>query len=228
MRKSKIDTAETRKRIISTASKVFLTKGLAATGIADIMVAAGLTQGGFYRHFESKEQLIAEANEAAFDQLMDMFERAIAGKPPAQALDTIVFRYLHQLQGRDPVYLCPLANLGSELRHADEQVKATTKDGYERLVRLVALQTQRLGMPGYADVANAIVSTLVGAVTLSRLAADASTQKAILLNAHNVVRVLLQAAPQTIAPARKRLRARTDDTDNEVLGGSELRSIPTD
>jgi TetR/AcrR family transcriptional repressor of nem operon len=101
MRKSRIETAETRKRIVATASRVFLTRGLAATGIADVMVAAGLTQGGFFRHFRSKEQLVAEANGAAFGQLIDMFERAIAGKPPREALDTIVSLYLHQLQGKD-------------------------------------------------------------------------------------------------------------------------------
>jgi TetR/AcrR family transcriptional regulator, transcriptional repressor for nem operon len=204
MRKSRIETAETRKRIVATASRVFLTRGLAATGIADIMVAAGLTQGGFFRHFRSKGQLVAEANGAAFGQLMDMFERATAGKPPREALGTIVSLYLHQLQGKDPVYLCPLANLGSELRHADEQVKATTVDGYERLVRLVAQQTQQLGIAGHADVANAIVSTLVGAVTLSRLAPDPGTEETILLNAQNVVRVLLQCSPQANVPTRKR------------------------
>jgi TetR/AcrR family transcriptional repressor of nem operon len=204
MRKSRIETAETRKRIVATASRVFLTRGLAATGIADIMVAAGLTQGGFFRHFRSKGQLVAEANGAAFGQLMDMFERAIAGKPPREALDTIVSLYLHQLQGKDPVYLCPLANLGSELRHSDEQVKAMTVDGYERLVRLIAQQTQQLGIAGHADVANAIVSTLVGAVTLSRLAPDPGTEETILLNAQNVVRVLLQCSPQANVPTRKR------------------------
>jgi TetR/AcrR family transcriptional repressor of nem operon len=204
MRKSRVETAETRKRIVATASRVFLTKGLAATGIADIMVAAGLTQGGFFRHFRSKGQLVAEANGAAFGQLMDMFERAIVGKPPGEALDTIVSLYLHQLQGKDPVYLCPLANLGSELRHSDEQVKAMTVDGYERLVRLIAQQTQQLGIAGHTDVANAIVSTLVGAVTLSQLAPDPGTEETILLNAQNVVRVLLQCSPQANVPTRKR------------------------
>jgi TetR/AcrR family transcriptional regulator, transcriptional repressor for nem operon len=208
MRKSRTETAETRKRIVATASRVFLTKGLAATGIADIMVAAGLTQGGFYRHFGSKEQLVAEANGAAFKQLMDMFERAVADKAPREALDIIVALYLRQLQGKDPVYLCPLANLGSELRHSDEQVKATTADGYERLVRLVAQQTKQLGITGHADVANAIVSTLVGAMTLSRLAPDPGTEETILLNAQNVVRVLLQSSPQANVPTSKRRSSR--------------------
>jgi TetR/AcrR family transcriptional regulator, transcriptional repressor for nem operon len=108
------------------------------------------------------------------------------------------------------VYLCPLANLGSELRHSDEQVKATIVDCYERLVRLIAQQTQQLVIAGHADGANAIVSTLAGAVTLSRLAPDPGTEETILLNAQNVVRVLLQCSPQANVPTRKRRSAQAE------------------
>src|SRR5206468_1896277 len=80
MRKSRAETAETRKRIIATSANVFLRQGIAATGVADLMVAAGLTAGGFYRHFESKEQLVAEANALAFQELFAMFDTAVAGK----------------------------------------------------------------------------------------------------------------------------------------------------
>jgi hypothetical protein len=83
-------------------------------------------------------------------------------------------------------------------------------DGYERLVRLVAQQTRQLGIAGHADVANAIVSTLVGAVTLSGLAPDPGTEQTILLNAQNVVRVLLQCSPQANIPARKRRGSRAE------------------
>jgi TetR/AcrR family transcriptional repressor of nem operon len=193
MRKSKSDTAETRKRIVSTAAQVFLDQGIAATGIADVMAAAGLTQGGFYRHFDSKEQLIAEANSAAFDELLTMFETKMAGKPPREALDTIVRLYLHQRRGKDPVFLCPLANLGSELQRWNNEVKAGAMDGYQRLVRLVAAQTERLEIRDHQRVADAIVSTIVGAVTLSQLAPDATKAKAMLANAQFVVGVLLQS-----------------------------------
>src|SRR5476649_1191164 len=138
MRMSNSETAETRKRIVSTAAQVFLAQGIAATGIADIMVAAGLTQGGFYRHFESKEQLIAEANAAAFRDLFAMFDAATAGLPPREALDLIIHRYLYQLQSEKVIYMCPLANLASELSHADVQVKAVTSDGYAGMVKIFA------------------------------------------------------------------------------------------
>jgi TetR/AcrR family transcriptional repressor of nem operon len=174
MRKSKSDTAETRKRIVSTAAQVFLDQGIAATGIADVMAAA-------------------EANSAAFDELLTMFETKMAGKPPREALDTIVRLYLHQRRGKDPVFLCPLANLGSELQRWNDEVKAGAMDGYQRLVRLVAAQTERLEIRDHQRVADAIVSTIVGAVTLSQLAPDATKAKAMLANAQFVVGVLLQS-----------------------------------
>ena len=194
MRKSKADTAETRKRIIAVASNVFLRNGLAATGIADVMVAAGLTQGGFYRHFDSKEQLVAEANEAAFRELLAMFDAATAGKSPQEALDLIVERYLYQLHAEEVIYLCPLANLGTELCHADAQVRAVAGDGYAGLVKLIAAHLMRMDIADYVGVAEAIVAVLVGAVSLSRLTVEPASTKAILSNAQDTINFLVHNA----------------------------------
>ena len=70
MRKSREDAAETRKRIVQAAARQFREKGIAATGLAELMKAAGLTHGGFYKHFASKDQLVAEATAAAVDSLL--------------------------------------------------------------------------------------------------------------------------------------------------------------
>lgn len=192
MKKSKIETAETRQRIVATASKIFLAQGLGATGIADIMAAAGLTPGGFYRHFESKEQLIAEASSAASAELLDVFLAATAGKPPREALDIIVTLYMHQSEELSA--LCSLASLGSELRHSDQRIRQIAMDGYHRMVDFVSEQTRQLGLPDHASVADAVVSAMVGAVTIARLATDAATAKTILDNARDVVHGLLHAA----------------------------------
>jgi TetR/AcrR family transcriptional repressor of nem operon len=193
MRKSKADTAETRKRIVSMASRVFLTEGLAATGIADVMAAAGLTQGGFYRHFESREHLIAEANLVATERLSAKLDKDTEGLAPRDAIATIVRNYLSQLQSGDPDFLCPLANLGSELQHADEQVRATAADGHQRLVGRLAVLTEQLGLAEPRAVADAIVTTIVGAVTLSKLTPDAAGAGYVLANAQKTVDLLLAA-----------------------------------
>jgi TetR/AcrR family transcriptional repressor of nem operon len=201
MRKSKVETAETRKRIVTMASKVFLEQGLAATGISEIMVAAGLTQGGFYRHFESKEQLIAEASEAAFDQAFEAIGKVVAGMAPQEALDKVVHIYLYQRQTKDTTYLCPLASLGSELPHADEHVKAIANGSYKRMVGFIAGLTQQLNVADYAGVADAIVSTMLGAVTIARLALTDASAEAILANAQNTINILLQSSQKAGTPA---------------------------
>lgn len=194
MRKSKAETAETRKRIVAVASNLFMTRGLSSTGVADVMVAAGLTQGAFYRHFESKEQLIAEASAAAFAELFAMFDSYTAGKPAPEALQMIVQRYLYQLTVDDAVYLCPLANLGSELRHGDAEVRGAAGDGYAGLVKMVAAHLMRMDVVNYVAVAESLVATMVGAVSLSRLAVEPAASNAILANAEQTIHSLLRNA----------------------------------
>jgi len=66
---SREETAKTRKRIVDAASAEFRKQGIAATGLAEIMAAAGMTHGGFYRHFKSKDELVAETTAAAAEKL---------------------------------------------------------------------------------------------------------------------------------------------------------------
>jgi TetR/AcrR family transcriptional repressor of nem operon len=192
MKRSKIDTADTRRRIVSTASRLFLENGLAETGIAHIMAAAGLTQGGFYRHFDSKDQLIAEANIAANDEMFDYYAQAVAGMAPRQALDTVVGLYLRQSHGEGPEWLCPLPSLGSELRNTDRKVRSVAMDGYQRLVAFFTTLTTALGAAEPHGVADAIVSTMVGAVMLSRLAINPAIAQTILESTELAVNALLQ------------------------------------
>src|SRR6266567_7519086 len=74
MRKSRIEAAKTRERIVTAAAAEFRQHGIAATGLADLMKAAGLTHGGFYRHFASKDQLVAEAVAQAVEQAIGGME----------------------------------------------------------------------------------------------------------------------------------------------------------
>src|SRR5271165_518996 len=96
MRKSRAQSAATRERILSTATKMFLDKGLGAVGMRDIVAGASLVPGGFYRHFQSKDQLIAEASSTAFDRAYAMLKGQTMGKSPAEAVERIVSVYLGQ------------------------------------------------------------------------------------------------------------------------------------
>jgi TetR/AcrR family transcriptional repressor of nem operon len=173
---------------------MFLEKGLSGVGMRDIMAAARLTQGGFYRHFASKEQLVAEANGAAFDRLHDMLASETRGLSPPEAVERILAIYLGQSRGKKQPYLCPLAMLGAELSHSDRQVRAIAMNGYQRLVELVADQLGHMVRREALATASGILSTLVGAVTLAEIAPDAATAHAILSNARALIKERISLA----------------------------------
>jgi len=173
---------------------MFLEKGLESVGMRDIMAAAGLTPGGFYRHFESKEQLICEANDAAFHHLLEMFESRTAGKPAAEALEIIVSLYLNQSQREGNTFRCPLSMNGGELSHCEPQVRAIALNGYQRTVQMVADRIEQVNKAQALAIAGGVVSTMVGAVTMANLAPNEEAAGAILSNAHGVIRTLLSVA----------------------------------
>src|SRR5262245_41106101 len=93
MRKSKQEAARTRERIVEAAAAEFREHGIAATGLADLMSAAGLTHGGFYRHFDSKDQLIAETSAAAITTMIDRLASAVSGKRGRAGLKAAITAY---------------------------------------------------------------------------------------------------------------------------------------
>ena len=94
MRKSKRETEETRKHIVEMAADEFRQHGIVTSGIADLMAAAGLTHGAFYRHFESKEQLVSEAMAAALDTLLVTLSSAAGGKKGRNGLKAALAAYV--------------------------------------------------------------------------------------------------------------------------------------
>jgi TetR/AcrR family transcriptional repressor of nem operon len=191
MRRSRLETEETRKRILSTASRMFLEKGLAAVGTREVMAGAGLTPGGFYRHFESKEQLIAEANRTAFDRLYAKLESETAGKPPVKAVERIVSLYLSQSRRAETPYLCPLAGLGSDLGHSDLHVREVAVEGYMRIVQLIADRLTLVPKAEARKIAGGIMSTMVGAVTLAGIAEERGAARSILNDALSLIKYRL-------------------------------------
>src|SRR5437879_121981 len=136
MRKTKAETAKTRERILEAASAQFLSHGITEAGLAQLMRAAGLTHGGFYRHFASKDQLVSEACSQAAQSLASGLKSQIEGKPPDQALPLLVGKYLSRSHRDRPAIGCVLAALGSELARADGK---TLMDAPVRLMGLSRL-----------------------------------------------------------------------------------------
>jgi TetR/AcrR family transcriptional repressor of nem operon len=166
MRVSKQEAARTRERIIAAAAAEFRRKGLAGAGLSDLMAAAGLTHGGFYRHFESKDELIAEACAAAIDSVATMYAAPNSGR---NGLEAVAARYLSKDHRDGRSKGCPFASLGSELARADEETRAVATKGLLKVVDTLAQNF--MGMRPDVAKRQALVafSTMVGALTLSRM-----------------------------------------------------------
>src|SRR6516225_9681422 len=102
MRMSREATVQSRKRILGAASKMVRERGVDATSIADVMQAAGMTNGGFYRHFQSKDEMIAAAIRAAFEEIVDRFDRRLEQSGAAAAIEAYVNEYLSDFHVEHP------------------------------------------------------------------------------------------------------------------------------
>jgi TetR/AcrR family transcriptional repressor of nem operon len=183
MRKSKAETAETRLRIIDTAAREFRRNGIDGTGLADLMANAGLTHGGFYRHFDSKDQLVTEAYCAAANCLANDVRMLAAGKSQRAALKAVADAYLSTKHRDHPEIGCPLAALGSELRRADDKTKAAATEGFTGLVSTVASLIEGKRPEAARQQALAAVSMMIGALTMSRVVDDPDLSAEILKQA---------------------------------------------
>jgi TetR/AcrR family transcriptional regulator, transcriptional repressor for nem operon len=180
MRKSKQEAAATRQRIIAAAAATFRKNGIAGTGLSDLMAAAGLTHGGFYRHFDSKDQIVAQACTAAVDSLVEQLAAAASRKSLKQGLKTIVESYLSAAHRDEPANGCPLAALGSEMARADERTRAAATEAFLKLVGVIASQFGKARPDLARRRALVAASTMIGALTMSRIVTDSELSAAIL------------------------------------------------
>ena len=178
MRKSREEAAQTRKRIVTAASEEFRKNGVVATGLNDLMSAAGLTHGGFYKHFESKDQLVAEAcAEAVETAILEMLAAAASEERGAAAA------YLSTGHRDNPATGCPLSAIGSELARNDEKTSAAATAGFLKLVEIMAGQFGKIRPAAAERRALVAVSTMIGALTMSRIVTDPELSAEILKEA---------------------------------------------
>jgi TetR/AcrR family transcriptional repressor of nem operon len=180
MRKSKQEAAATRQRIVRAAAAEFCQKGIGDTGLSDLMAAAGLTHGGFYRHFRSKDQIVAEACATAAEGLVGRLAASASKKSPQNGLKTIVSSYLSATHRDDPSDGCPLAALGSEMARADEVTRGAATEAFLRLVNVIARQLGKARPDVARRRALAAASAMIGALTMSRIVTDSELSAAIL------------------------------------------------
>lgn len=186
MRKSKIAAAGTRKHIIETAAWVFKQRGVDGACVSEIMSVAGISHGGFYRHFSSKEQLLKEACAANMEALIEK-TRTLPFRDENAFLLHIESLLSSELQ-EDCLGGCPLTSLGSELARADAETRQITTQG---LKKLVDTMTKHVSTNDAADMRESVLFTLalmVGAVTMARIVNDEDLSHQIIDSARRHVK----------------------------------------
>jgi TetR/AcrR family transcriptional repressor of nem operon len=180
MRKSKQEAAVTRQRIIKAAAAAIRKNGIAGTGLSDLMASAGLTHGGFYRHFDSKDQIVAEAFTAAAESLAEQLAASASRKSPQRGLKTIVEKYLSAAHRDEPANGCPVAALGSEIARGGERTRAAATHALLKFVEIIASQFDKTPPDVARRRAWIAAATMIGALTISRIVTDSELSAGIL------------------------------------------------
>ena len=169
MKVTKAQAQANRAHVVETASELFRERGFDGIGVADLMAAAGFTHGGFYKHFGSKADLMAEATACGIAQTTALSDGVDASE--------FVGHYLSREHRDARSTGCTMAALGADAARQPESVRVAFADGVEHLVETLSRQ---MGASGAADAAQARVKVLdvlahaVGALVLSRACPDDS------------------------------------------------------
>ncbi|HEY0061431.1 MAG TPA: TetR/AcrR family transcriptional regulator [Telluria sp.] len=179
MKVSKEQAVLNRERVVETAARLFRERGYNGIGVADLMKGAGLTHGGFYGNFGSKEALMAEAAIKAVDTSLAHWDKAIA-RHPGDPLQTVTRAYLSVRHRDHPGLGCAVAALGPEVARLSPDVRTAMTEGISRQVGKLA----SLMPPGSEEQqrkdALATYAAMVGALVISRAVNDDSLSQEVL------------------------------------------------
>ncbi|WP_027798607.1 TetR/AcrR family transcriptional regulator [Paraburkholderia dilworthii] len=162
----------THERIVQAAARAIRRSGYSGTGVADIMKEAGLTHGGFYAHFESREAMLAEAADRAGAESVALSAKIAAAAAPEQALQALMQAYLSDEHLQNPELGCPMAALGSEMPRQAPEVRRAATRRIKEMIDLVARQAPDWGQPGAHERALVSVAAMVGTLVLARAVDD--------------------------------------------------------
>lgn len=181
MRKATARSKEaTHERIVDAAARAIRRSGYDGTSVADIMKQAGLTHGGFYAHFPSREAMLAEAADRAGAEAIAASARVAATAPPDQALQRMMAAYLSKEHVGNAERGCPVAALGSEMPRQAPEVRRAATLRIKEMIDVVARHLPDWGQPGAHERALVIVSAMAGTLLLARAVDDPKLADALL------------------------------------------------
>ena len=170
----------THDRIVEAASRAIRRSGYSGTSVPDIMRGAGLTHGGFYAHFASREAMLAEAADRAGAEGIATLARVAATAPPQRALQSMLEFYLSKEHVESTEIGCPVAALGSEMPRQAPEVRRAATSRIKEMIDLIARQSPGWGQPGAHERALVTLSTMIGALLLARAVDDPRLSDSVL------------------------------------------------
>ncbi|HTU48072.1 MAG TPA: TetR/AcrR family transcriptional regulator [Bryobacteraceae bacterium] len=178
---------ETRRKIVKDASRRLRAEGLNGAAVSAVMKDAGLTHGGFYKHFGSKDDLLLESLREGFREIEDTLAHAAEQSPPGEAWKAIVRTYLSLELCEHSERGCPLAALSPELARADKRMKP------QIFLELVNYKSRMMAfMPGQRTAEKeraffVIFSTMIGALQIARMLPDRAMREKVLVSTREFI-----------------------------------------
>lgn len=178
MRVSRAEMDKSHERIVAGAARLLREQGVENTSVADVMETAGLTHGGFYRHFANKEALVAAALQHAFAQVTTMMEGALGARSPTEAQALYRGYYLSDAHLSQPGAACPVAMLAGDIARAEPALKDAFGEGVNCMVDSLERMQAGRRKQGRAEAIREF-ALLVGAAVIAR-ASDPDTARSVI------------------------------------------------
>lgn len=204
MRYSKEHKQETHARIVKKASVRLREKGAHGIGVADLMKEAGLTHGGFYAHFDSREALVIEAFGYAMDRASEHWRNMTAEIPPEKRLPAIVDAYVSATHRDDPGRGCAVPTLGAEIARESAKTRKAFAAKLDQMIDLVADQIPDVPRKTARRLAMGTMATMMGALVMSRVAGSGELSDEILASGREA------ALARATKPAAKKAKAKVN------------------
>jgi TetR/AcrR family transcriptional repressor of nem operon len=185
----------TRARILEEAASAMRTSGAEGISVAALMKRAGLTHGGFYAHFASRDDLVAHAIDRMFEDNKAMLARHFAGSPPAEGLSKLIDHYLSDRARLAPEKTCAIPSLAGEAPRLPEAARTRFATGIQRFQAVIADSLRALGREAPDALAASVLAEMVGAMSLARSVEDEPAAQAMLAASRQRLKERLQLAP---------------------------------
>ena len=186
--------ARTRARLLDEAAASIRAVGPGGTGVAALMAKAGLTHGGFYAHFKSKDELVAQAIARMFEDSRALFVSRTDGQTPAGGLARYIDAYLSETHRDRTGQGCPLPCLSGELARMAKAAREAFAAGAEELTGLIAGSLERMGVADAELAASSVIAEMVGAMALARAVPDRGRSSQILKASREALKARLGLA----------------------------------